>query len=106
VHEFAHFLFGFRNRTNKFFTFCTFRGTTAGYKIASNERRASLPVEREPVGKMIATILRDMGLLVLVFMPLDAVFTNAPVPTGTFWQGMGWGVLLVTLGIILERKRT
>ncbi len=64
-----------------------------------------MPIEREPVGKMIATILRDMGLLVLVFMPLDAVFTAAPVPTGTFWQGMGWGVLLVILGIILERKR-
>ncbi len=54
---------------------------------------------------MIATILRDMGLLVLVFMPLDAVFANNPVPTGLFLQGMGWGLVLIILGIVLERKR-
>lgn len=55
---------------------------------------------------MIATILRDMGLLVLVFMPLDASFANAPVPGVTFWEGIGSGVLLITLGIVLERKRS
>lgn len=64
-----------------------------------------MAVDREPVAKMIATILRDMGLLVMVFMPLDAVFVDRPVPTGLFWQGMGWGLLLVVLGIVLERKR-
>lgn len=65
-----------------------------------------MSVEREPVGKMIASILRDMGLLVLVFMPLDAAFANAAVPTATFWMGMSSGVALVALGIILERKRS
>lgn len=46
-----------------------------------------------------------MGLLVLVFMPLDTALSKAPVPSGTFWQGIGYGLMLLILGIILERKR-
>ena len=71
-----------------------------------NERLPVLSTEKEPVAKMIATILRDMGYLILVFVPLDTVFASAPVPTGTFWMCMGWGLMFIVLGIILERKRS
>jgi hypothetical protein len=64
-----------------------------------------LPSEKEPVAKMLAEILRDMGLLVLVFLPLDAVFTKEPVPTDIFWKGIAVGIGFVFLGILLERKR-
>jgi hypothetical protein len=83
-----------------------FRVQRLATKLPLTKGVASLSSEREPVGKMIATILRDMGLLVLVFMPLDASFANAPVPGVTFWEGIGSGVLLITLGIVLERKRS
>jgi hypothetical protein len=64
-----------------------------------------LPADKEPVGKMLGEVLRDMGLLVLVFMPLETALSKAPVPVGTFWQGIGYGLGLVILGIVLERKR-
>lgn len=60
---------------------------------------------REPVAKMLAEILRDMGLLVLVFMPLDTALAREPVPTHIFVPGMIMGVALVVGGIVVERKR-
>jgi hypothetical protein len=61
--------------------------------------------DREPVAKMLAEILRDIGLLVLTFMPLDTAFDKNPVPRFIFWNGIFWGLAFVVLGILLERLR-
>ena len=44
--------------------------------------------EREPVGKMIAEVFREIGLLFLTFIPLDAVFEHKPLETLWFWTGL------------------
>jgi hypothetical protein len=61
--------------------------------------------EREPIGKMVAEVLREIGLLLLTFMPLDTALERSPVPAPIFWSGMLWGLEFILLGIILERKR-
>ena len=61
--------------------------------------------EREPVGKMIAEVFREIGLLFLTFIPLDTVFEHKPLETLWFWTGLISGFALVSLGVILERAR-
>lgn len=54
---------------------------------------------------MIAEVLREIGLLVLTFMPLDAAFAQKPVPLWLFGEGIAVGLALIIGGVVLERKR-
>jgi len=64
-----------------------------------------LSTEREPIGKMIAEVLREIGLLVFTFMPLDAAFNREPVSPKLFWPGLLFGLTLIVAGVVLERIR-
>jgi hypothetical protein len=68
-----------------------------------------LEVERQnrpaSVTHMISEVLRDIGILVLTFIPLDTVFQKQPVPTYIFWGGILWGLVFITLGMWLEKHR-
>jgi hypothetical protein len=64
-----------------------------------------LSTEREPIGKMLAEVLREIGLLFLTFVPLDAIFEKKPLDWFWFWLGIGGGIALVVLGVILETFR-
>lgn len=61
--------------------------------------------DREPTGKMIAEVMREVGLLVLTFIPVDAVIEQKPLQPYTFWSAMVIGFLLVLWGIAIERVR-
>lgn len=64
-----------------------------------------MATEREPIAKMLAEVLREIGLLVLTFMPLDTVLDRTPVPSRIFWTGIVVGLAFVVMGIVLERMR-
>ena len=62
-------------------------------------------MDREPVGKMVAEVLREIGLLILTFIPVDSAFEQKPVRTDIFWIAMLGGLVLVVWGIVIERIR-
>ena len=64
-----------------------------------------LRAAREPksVAEMFGEILRDIGLLLLTFVPLDTVFEIKAVPTYLFWAGILWGLIFIILGVLLEK---
>jgi hypothetical protein len=54
---------------------------------------------------MLAEVLREIGLLFLTFVPLDAIFEKKPLDWFWFWWGIGSGISLVVGGVTLERLR-
>jgi len=69
------------------------------------ERELIGVLERDPIGKMIGEVLREIGLLIFTFMPLDAAFVRQPVPAKLFWSGLLIGLALIVGGVVLERIR-
>jgi hypothetical protein len=54
---------------------------------------------------MVAEVLREIGLLILTFIPVDSAFEQKPIRTDIFWIAMLGGLVLVFWGIIIERIR-
>lgn len=54
---------------------------------------------------MIAEVLREIGLLFVTFVPLDAVFEKKALTPFWFWTGLSTGLGLVGVGVVLERIR-
>lgn len=56
---------------------------------------------------MIGEALREMGVLMLVFIPLDHVFSEHPVlpAWGVIVAAAGYGVGLFGLGLVIEETR-
>jgi hypothetical protein len=62
-------------------------------------------VPKKTVPEMVAEVLRDIGVLVVVFVPLDMIFTQGPIHWRIVAYALGSGLLLLILGIVLERIR-
>jgi hypothetical protein len=61
-------------------------------------------IDKGKAQRLVGETLRDIGILVIVFGPLDAVFQQ-PAPGSAVLALMVAGALfLITLGIILEAK--
>ncbi len=61
---------------------------------------------RKTVPEMVAEVLREIGVLAIVLMPLDMIFTQGPIHWRIIAYALGIGVLLLILGIVLERIRS
>jgi len=56
---------------------------------------------------LVGETVREMGLLILVFAPLDAMFADMPVSRIFLAAILFFGLLLVIGGILIEaRKQT
>ena len=64
-----------------------------------------MATERKTVAEMIAETLREAALLVGVFMPLDMVFSEKPLPHPVLAFGASIFLLCLVLGIVIERLR-
>jgi hypothetical protein len=54
---------------------------------------------------MIGEFLREAGLLLAVFLPLDTLFSGKPLATKTFRSGMAVCLACLILGVTVERMR-
>jgi hypothetical protein len=54
---------------------------------------------------MVGEFLREAGVLLAVFIPLDMVFSGKAVATMTFVLGMVASLVFLTLGVTVERLR-
>jgi len=61
--------------------------------------------ERKAVSEMIAEFLREAGVLLAVFIPLDMLFSGRAIATITFLLGMVVCLACLTLGVTVERLR-
>jgi len=67
-------------------------------ELAENARKYTL--------EMIGDACRDIGILILVFMPLDAMFAQQRLSWGLWVLSLAVGLAFVITGIQLERKRS
>jgi len=61
--------------------------------------------ERKDVPEMVGQFLREAGVLLAVFIPLDMVISGKAVATMTFVLGMVGSLVFLTLGVTVERLR-
>jgi hypothetical protein len=54
---------------------------------------------------MVSEAARDVGILVFVFAPLYQLFEPNKVPWAVFGKLIGFGIVALVTGIIVERKR-
>jgi hypothetical protein len=54
---------------------------------------------------MAGEFLREAGLLLAVFLPLDTPFSGKPLATKTFLSGMAACLACLILGVTIERTR-
>ena len=64
-----------------------------------------MATERKTVAEMIAETFREAALLVGVFMPLDMLFSEKPIPRPILAFGAAIFLLCLVLGIVIERLR-
>ncbi len=58
--------------------------------------------DRRKAFRLLGESLRDIGILILVFVPLDALFQHEPPGALTITLRMMVGLLFISLGIIIE----
>jgi hypothetical protein len=61
--------------------------------------------ERKDVPEMVGEFLREAGLLLAVFLPLDTLFSGKALATKTFLSGMAVCLACLILGVTVERTR-
>jgi len=61
--------------------------------------------DKRQVAEMIAEALREIGVLTIVFAPLDKLIQRGSANWHTIMLTMGLGLALLFLGINLERRR-
>jgi hypothetical protein len=61
--------------------------------------------ERKDVPEMIGEFLREAGLLLALFLPLDALFSGKMLARTTFVVGMAVSAVFLILGVTVERLR-
>jgi hypothetical protein len=59
--------------------------------------------ERKAVAEMAGEFLREAGMLLFVFLPLDAVFSGKPVGAMTLALGIAISLVFWILGVTVER---
>jgi hypothetical protein len=53
---------------------------------------------------LLGETVREMGLLIVVFAPLDAIFADAPMNQMLLAIMLFFGLLLVAIGILIEAR--
>ena len=61
--------------------------------------------EKKAVSEMIAEFLREAGVLLAVFVPLDALFSGKSLATTIVVVGMVVSAVFLLLGVTVERLR-
>jgi hypothetical protein len=61
--------------------------------------------EKKTLAEMIGELLREAGLLVGVFIPLDMMFSEKPIPHKILGFGAMVFLLCTSLGIMIEIRR-
>jgi len=61
-------------------------------------------IDRRRVAYLVGESVREVGILVSVFGPLDALLLPPPVNPVALGLGIGGGLILITLGIIVEAQ--
>jgi len=61
--------------------------------------------EKKAVSEMIAEFLREGGVLLAVFVPLDALFSGKSLAATTVVVGMLVSGVFLILGVTIERLR-
>ena len=59
-------------------------------------------VDRHKAFRLFGESLRDIGILILVFVPLDALFQHEPPGALTITLSMIVGLPFISFGIIIE----
>lgn len=65
----------------------------------------SIEIERDSIAKMCGEFLREAGLLVAVFIPLDLTINGHPLTIAWSVAMIGIPMFLFILGMAIERKR-
>jgi len=60
---------------------------------------------KKTVAEMIGELFREAAVLVGVFIPLDMIFTEKPIPHSVLGYGVGIFVLCFVLGLGIEAAR-
>ena len=61
--------------------------------------------EKKAVSEMIGELLREMGVLLAVFVPLEALFSGRSVATTIVIVGMVVSAVFLILGLAVEMLR-
>jgi len=61
--------------------------------------------EKKAVSEMIGELLREMGVLLAVFVPLEVLFSGRSVATTIVIVGMVVSAVFLILGLAVERLR-
>lgn len=62
--------------------------------------------KKESVSQMLGQALREMGILVLTFLPLDYLFASERLSGDVYVLGALCGAVVLTIGIWIERFRS
>ncbi len=62
----------------------------------------TLSEDREPFWKMLGEFFRELGVLVIVFYPIEGELRNRPHGKLTIVVA---GIVLLAVGIVIERRR-
>jgi len=62
-------------------------------------------IGKKAVSEMIGEFLRETGVLLAVFVPLDALFSGRSITTRIVIVGMGVSAVFLILGVVVERLR-
>lgn len=54
------------------------------------------------IERLLGETVREIGILVLVFAPLDAAFADRPINLDQVGFIMGWAIIAIIVGIVLE----
>jgi len=65
-----------------------------------------LAQEKKAVSEMIGEFLRESGVLLAVFVPLDALFSGKSLATTIVFVGMVVSAVFLVLGVTVERFRS
>jgi hypothetical protein len=61
-------------------------------------------IDKGKAGRLVGETIRDIGILIVVFGPLDSLFQQPAPGSGVLALMVAGGLFLITLGIILEAK--
>lgn len=54
------------------------------------------------IERLLGETVREIGILVLVFAPLDAALADRPIDLNQIGFIMGWAIIAIIVGIVLE----
>jgi len=73
-------------------------------RFATAPERRSAVIDQRKAQQLLGETIRDIGILVVVFGPLDAFFQEGRVSTLPLVLIVAAGLLCIALGIMIEAK--